>query len=64
MKTAKGNLYGVIKFTDLSNVFELFVFSDTLELNRISLIEGNSFIVTLLKTFSNDENKIKRINVQ
>ena len=28
------------------------------------MIEGNSFIVTLLKTFSNDENKIKRINVQ
>jgi DNA polymerase III subunit alpha len=63
-KTAKGNSYGVIKFTDLTSVFELFVFSDILELNRETLIEGNSFIVTLSKTFSNDENKLKRINVQ
>ena len=63
-KTAKGNSYGVIKFTDLSSVFELFIFSDTLELNREVLIEGNSLIITLIKTISNDENKSKRINVQ
>ena len=63
-KTAKGTSYGVIKFTDLTSVFELFIFSDTLELNREILKEGNSLIVTLIKTFSNDENKIKRINVQ
>ena len=31
-KTAKGNSYGVIKFTDLTSVFELFIFSDILEL--------------------------------
>ena len=41
-KTAKGNSYGVIKFTDLTSVFELFIFSDILELNREILIEGNS----------------------
>ncbi|MDA9876885.1 DNA polymerase III subunit alpha [Candidatus Pelagibacter sp.] len=63
-KTAKGNLYGVIKFTDLTSVFELFVFSDILELNREVLIEGNSLIITLIKTISNDENRLKRINVQ
>ena len=63
-KTAKGNSYGVIKFTDLTSVFELFIFSDILELNREILIEGNSLIVTLIKTLSNDENKFKRINVQ
>ncbi len=63
-KTAKGNSYGVIKFTDLTSVFELFVFSDILELNRETLIEGNSFIVTLTKTLSNDKNRLKRINVQ
>ena len=50
--------------TDLKSVFELFVFSDTLELNREILIEGNSLIITLAKTISNDENKFKRINVQ
>ena len=63
-KTARGNSYGVIKFTDLTSVFELFVFSDILELNRDVLTVGNSLIVTLIKTISNDENKLKRINVQ
>jgi DNA polymerase III subunit alpha len=63
-KTAKGNSYGVIKFTDLTSVFELFVFSDILESNREVLVEGSSLIITLIKTFSNDENKSKRINVQ
>ena len=63
-KTAKGNSYAVIKFTDLTSVFELFIFSDILELNREILIEGNSLIITLIKTISNDENKLKRINVQ
>jgi DNA polymerase III subunit alpha len=63
-KTAKGTSYGVIKFTDLTSVFELFIFSDTLELNREILKEGYSLIVTLIKTISNDENKLKRINVQ
>ena len=63
-KTAKGNSYGVIKFTDLTSVFELFIFSDILELNREVLIEGSSLIITLIKTISNDENKSKRINVQ
>ena len=63
-KTAKGNSYGVIKFTDLTSVFELFIFSDILELNREILVEGNSLIITLLKNISNDENRFKRINVQ
>ncbi|MDB3949425.1 DNA polymerase III subunit alpha [Candidatus Pelagibacter sp.] len=63
-KTAKGNSYGVIKFTDLTSVFELFVFSDILESNREVLVEGSSLIITLIKTISNDENKYKRINVQ
>ena len=63
-KTAKGNSYGVIKFTDLTSVFELFIFSDILETNRDILIEGNSLIITLTKNISNDENRFKRINVQ
>ena len=63
-KTAKGASYGVIKFTDLTSVFELFIFSNILELNREILIEGNSLIMTLTKNISNDENRFKRINVQ
>ena len=63
-KTAKGNSYAVLKLTDLTSVFELFIFSDTLDLNREILKEGNSFILTLNKSISNDENRFKRMNVQ
>ena len=63
-KTAKGNPYAVLKLTDLNNVFELFIFSDVLELNRENLKEGSSLILTLNKTISSDDDKSKRINVR
>jgi len=63
-KTAKGNSYAVLKLTDLTSVFELFIFSDILELNREILKEGSSFILTLIKSISEEENRFKRINVQ
>ena len=63
-KTAKGNSYAVLKLTDLSSVFELFVFSDVLNLNRDILKEGSSLILTLVKSISNEENRFKRTNVQ
>jgi DNA polymerase-3 subunit alpha len=63
-KTAKGNSYAVLKLTDLSSVFEIFIFSDILELNREILKEGSSLLLTLVKSISNDENRFKRINVQ
>ncbi len=63
-KTAKGNPYAVLKLTDLSSVFELFIFSDVLESNREILKEGSSLILTLFKNVSNDENRLTRINVQ
>ncbi len=63
-KTAKGNSYAVLKLTDLSSVFELFIFSEVLELNREILKEGSSLILTLFKNVSNDENRLTRINVK
>ena len=63
-KTAKGNSYAVLKLTDLTSVFELFIFSDILELNREILKEGSSLLLTLVKSISNDENRFKRVNVQ
>ena len=63
-KTAKGNSYAVLKLTDLNSVFEIFIFSDILELNREILKEGSSLLLTLVKSISNDENRFKRINVQ
>ena len=63
-KTQKGNSYGIIKFSDLSNVFELFIFSEIFEINRDKLVEGNSVMLTLVKNYI-DESKIqKRTNVK
>ena len=62
-KTSKGNSYAVIKLTDLSSVFELFIFSEVLEFNRNILIEGNSLLITLNKNLSDVENRFKRVNV-
>ncbi len=63
-KTQKGSSYAIVKFSDLSNVFELFIFSDIFETNREILIEGNSLMITLIKNYL-DENKIqKKINVK
>tara|TARA_Y100000590_G_scaffold446835_1_gene581167 strand:- start:86 stop:1573 length:1488 start_codon:yes stop_codon:yes gene_type:complete len=63
-KTTKGNSYAIIKLTDLSSVFELFIFSDILELNRNILTEGNSLIITLCKNITEDNNRFKRLNVK
>ncbi len=63
-KTQKGSSYGIVKFSDLSNVFELFIFSDVFELNRDILIEGNSLMLTLIKNYTDESKTQKRINVK
>ena len=62
-KTSKGNSYAIVKLTDLSGVFELFIFSDLLELNRDIIKEGNSVMLSLKKNIVDDDNRFKRINV-
>ena len=63
-KTAKGTPFAIIKFSDQTKVFELFLFSEILELNRKKLIEGKSFLLTLIKDKENQENRFRRINVR
>ena len=63
-KTQKGNSYAIIKFSDLSNVFELFIFSDIFETNREILFEGNSLMITLIKNFTDETKNQTRINVK
>ncbi len=62
-KTSKGNPYAIVKLTDLSSVFELFIFSDVLESNRNILVEGNSLLLNLNKNLNDSDNRFKRINV-
>jgi len=63
-KTAKGTPFAIIKFSDQTKVFELFIFSEILENNRKNLKEGKSFLLTLMKDKENQENRFRRINVR
>ena len=63
-KTQKGNSYAIVKFSDLSSVFEIFIFSDIFELNRDKLIEGNSIMITLMKSYNDEAKAQKKINVK
>ena len=63
-KTAKGNPFAIVKFSDLSKVYELFIFSEILELNREYLVEGKSFLLTVIKDKEHKENRFRRINVR
>ena len=63
-KTAKGNSFAIIKFSDLTKVFELFIFSEVLEKNRANLIAGKSFLITVIKNQEDQDNRFKRINVR
>jgi len=60
-KTAKGTPYAIAKFTDLSQMFELFIFSENLVENRKFLKVGNSFIINVKKEITKDGNE--RINI-
>ncbi len=63
-KTQKGNSYAIVKLSDLSHVFELFIFSDIFELSREKLIEGNSLMITLMKNYTDEAKTQRRINVK
>jgi len=63
-KTIKGNSFAIIKFSDLSKVYELFIFSELLESNRQNLVEGKSFILTIIRDKENQENRFRRISVR
>jgi len=63
-KTAKGTSFAIIKFSDLSKVFELFIFSEMLENCRKDLIEGQSFLLNVIKDRENQENRFRRISVR
>ena len=45
-------------------MYELFLFSEILELNREYLIEGKSFLLTVIKDKQHQENRFRRINVR
>ena len=48
-KTAKGQPFAIIKLSDLSRMFELFIFSEILLANRDKMLPGNSFLINIVK---------------
>ena len=62
-KTGKGTPYAVVKFSDLSSVFEIFVFSEIFENSRDILTEGNSVLLNLVKNTQSDDSGTIRVNV-
>ena len=63
-KSAKGNSYAIVKFTDNKSEFEIFLFSDLFSSNREKLKESNSFILTLHKDKNINENNVARVSVK
>ena len=63
-KTQKGTSYAIIKFSDQLSIFELFIFSDILDLNRGKIKEGNSVILSLQKISNKNEPQSLRLNVK
>ncbi len=63
-KSSKGTPFAIVKFSDNSSEFELFLFSELLTANRDKLKESASFILTLQKDRPLGENTQQRINVK
>ena len=63
-KSAKGTPYAIVKFSDQEGEFELFLFAEILVLNRDKLKESESFVMTLQKDKTPDENAKKRVNIR
>ena len=63
-KSAKGNSYAIVKFSDNKSEFEIFLFSDLFSSNREMLKVSNSFILTLQKDKNTSENNLTRVNIR
>jgi len=63
-KSAKGNSYAIVKFSDNKSEFEIFLFSDLFSSNRERLKESSSFILTLQKDKNTNENNITRTSIR
>ena len=63
-KSAKGNPFAIIKFTDLKSEFELFLFSDLLVSYREKLKAASSFVLKLQKDTISENITTRRINIK
>jgi len=52
-RSARGNAYAFLNFSDLSSIYELIVFESNLRKYRDMLVEGESFIISVDFSFQN-----------
>jgi DNA polymerase-3 subunit alpha len=63
-KSIKGTPFAIVKFSDNTSEYELFLFSEMLIKNREILRESGSFVMTLQKDRVTAENAQRRINIR
>ena len=63
-KSSKGTSFAIVKFSDNTGEFELFLFSEMLTSNREKLRESESFVLTLIKDRVANDSGQKRVNVR
>ena len=63
-KSSKGTAFAIVKFSDNSSEFELFLFSELLINNREKLIESSSFVLTLHRDKPQIDGGQRRVNVR
>ncbi len=63
-KSSKGASYAIVKFSDNSGEFELFLFSELLLKNREKLNESDSFALTLQKDRVISDSSQRRVNIR
>jgi len=63
-KSSKGTPFAIIKLSDNSSEYELFLFSELLTANREHLKEANSFVLTLQKDKPSIETSQRRVNIR
>ena len=63
-KSAKGTPFAIVKFSDNTVEFELFLFAENLINNRDKIKESESFVLTLQKDKIRNETTQRRINVK
>ena len=63
-KSSKGTPFAIVKFSDNTGEFELFLFAENLVNNRDKILESESFVLTLYKDKIVGDQSQRRINVK
>ena len=63
-KSSKGTPFAIVKFSDNTGEFELFLFAEILINNRDKILESESFVLTLFKDKPTGDQSQSRVNIK